>query len=129
MINVAIVNDQDMIRVGLRTILDAQADITVVAEVRDGLAGVRLADEVKADVILMDIRMPGIDGVEAIRRIRAKHGAAAPKIIILTTYDQDDFVLGGLRAGANGFLSKGVSPTELADAIRDVASGDRKSVV
>lgn len=123
MTTVAIVDDQDMIRVGLRTILEAQPDIEVVAEARDGLSGVRLIDQTNIDVLLMDIRMPGIDGVEAIRRIRSRHGPDSPKIIILTTYDHDENVLAGLRAGANGFLSKGVSPTDLADGIRDVVSG------
>ena len=123
MIRVAIVDDQDMIRVGLRTILEAQPDVDVVAEAGDGLSAVRLVDQTETDVILMDIRMPGIDGVEAIRRIRHSHGPDNPKIIILTTYDHDENVLSGLRAGANGFLSKGVSPTELADGIRDVVAG------
>ncbi|SHJ04115.1 two component transcriptional regulator, LuxR family [Tessaracoccus bendigoensis DSM 12906] len=122
-IKVAIVDDQDMIRVGLRTILEAQPGLEVVAEAGDGLSAVRLIDTGEIDVILMDIRMPGIDGVEAIRRIRAAHGSEAPRIIILTTFDQDEYVLSGLRAGANGFLSKGVSPTDLADAIRDVVAG------
>ncbi|MGV1010635.1 MAG: response regulator transcription factor [Dermatophilaceae bacterium] len=123
MITVAIIDDQDMIRVGLRTILEAQSDIEVVAEAGDGLSAVRLVDQTEIDVVLMDIRMPGIDGVEAVRRIRASHGPHTPRIIILTTYDQDENVLAGLRAGANGFLSKGVSPTELADGIRDVIAG------
>lgn len=122
-IKVAIVDDQDMIRVGLRTILEAQPGLEVVAEAGDGLSAVRLVEQPGIDVILMDIRMPGIDGVEAIRRIRGRHGPDAPKIIILTTFDQDENVLAGLRAGANGFLSKGVSPTELADGIRDVIAG------
>ncbi|MHA6523607.1 response regulator transcription factor [Tessaracoccus sp. G1721] len=122
-IKVAIVDDQDMIRVGLRTILEAQPGLEVVAEAGDGLSAVRLVGNADIDVVLMDIRMPGIDGVEAIRRIRAEHGSAGPRIIILTTFDQDEYVIAGLRAGANGFLSKGVSPTELADGIRDVVAG------
>ena len=123
MIRVAIVDDQEMIRAGLRAIVEAQSDIEVVGEAGDGLAGVRLADDVPADVMLMDIRMPGIDGVEAIRRIRRKHSPEALRIIILTTYGHDENVLNGLRAGANGFLGKGVSPDELADGIREVAAG------
>lgn len=122
-IKVAIVDDQDVIRVGLRTILEAQPDLEIVAEAGDGLAAVKLIESAEIDVVLMDIRMPGIDGVEAIRRIRAAHGPDAPRIIILTTFDQDEYVLAGLRAGANGFLSKGVSPTELAEAIHDVIAG------
>ena len=90
-IKVAIVDDQDMIRVGLRTILEAQTGLEVVAEAGDGLSAVRLIDTAEIDVILMDIRMPGIDGVEAIRRIRAAHGSEAPRIIILTTFDQDEY--------------------------------------
>lgn len=123
MIKVMIADDQDVIRLGLCTILQAQPDIEVVGEAGDGLSAVRLTEQLQPDVILMDIRMPGIDGIAAIRRIRAAHGPDTPKIIILTTFDQDDNVLGGLRAGADGFLSKGVSPSELADGIRDVASG------
>lgn len=123
MTRIIIVDDQEMIRVGLRTIIDALPDLSVVAEAGDGLAAVRVADEVEADLILMDIHMPGIDGVEAIRRIRRTHSAQDLRIIILTTYDHDQFVLNGLRAGANGFLSKGIGPTELATAINEVAAG------
>lgn len=123
MIRVAVVDDQEMIRAGLRTMLGAQPDIEVVGEAGDGLSGVRLADEVSADVMLMDIRMPGIDGVEAIRRIRTRHAPAALRIIILTTYGHDENVINGLRAGANGFLGKGVSPDELAAGIREVHAG------
>jgi DNA-binding NarL/FixJ family response regulator len=123
MIRIIIVDDQEMIRIGLRTIIDALPELQVVAEAGDGLEGVRVVDEVEADLVLMDIRMPGIDGVEAIRRIRRTHSPEDLRIIILTTYDHDQNVLNGLHAGANGFLSKGVGPTELATAIREVAAG------
>ncbi|MCC6417491.1 MAG: response regulator transcription factor [Gemmataceae bacterium] len=123
MIRIIIVDDQEMIRVGLRTIIDALPELTVVAEAGDGLAAVRVVEETEADLVLMDIHMPGIDGVEAIRRIRRTHTPQDLRIIILTTYDQDQNVLNGLRAGANGFLSKGVGPTELATAINEVAAG------
>lgn len=122
-IRVAIIDDQEMIRLGLRAILETQDDIEVVGEAADGLAGVQLADELACDVLLMDIRMPGIDGVEAIRRIRRKHSPEALRIIILTTYGHDENVLNGLRVGANGFLGKGIGPDELADGIREVAAG------
>ena len=123
MTRVIIVDDQEMIRVGLRTIIDALPELEVVAEACDGLEAVRIVDEVNTDVVLMDIRMPGIDGVEAIRRIRRTHPPAELRIIALTTYDHDQNVLNGLRAGANGFLGKGVGPAELATAIREVAAG------
>ncbi|WP_344116862.1 response regulator transcription factor [Kribbella alba] len=118
-----IVDDQEMIRIGLRAILEAQEDIRVVAEAGDGLRAVELVARDPVDVVLMDIRMPGIDGVEATRRIREVWDGARVKIIVLTTFDQDANVLAALRAGANGFLSKGVGPAELADGIREVAGG------
>jgi DNA-binding NarL/FixJ family response regulator len=118
-----IVDDQEMIRVGLRAILDAQDGLEVVAEAADGLQAVALLTGFRVDVVLMDIRMPGIDGVEATRRVRQIWDAQKVKIIVLTTFDQDETVLAALRAGANGFLSKGVGPAELAAGIREVATG------
>lgn len=123
MTRVMIVDDQEMIRIGLRTILDAQDGIEVVAEAADGLRAVELMAADPVDVVLMDIRMPGIGGVEATRRIRQDWDAERVKIIVLTTFDQDANVLAALRAGANGFLSKGVGPAELAAGIREVAGG------
>lgn len=123
MIRVFIVDDQEMIRVGLRAILDAQPNITVVGEAGDGLEAVRLLGELDVDVVLMDIRMPGVDGVEATRRIRQSIPAECVRIIILTTFDHDETVFAALRAGANGFLSKGVGPAELAAGIEEVAAG------
>ncbi|MFB2554401.1 response regulator transcription factor [Herbiconiux liangxiaofengii] len=118
-----IVDDQVMIRAGLRAILDSQSDIEVVADTGDGIEAVRIAGETGLDVVLMDIRMPGIDGVEATRRLRAAHPAEELRIVVLTTFESDENVIAALRAGANGFLSKAVGPTELAEAIRDVALG------
>ncbi|MCC6496718.1 MAG: response regulator transcription factor [Propionibacteriaceae bacterium] len=123
MTRVMLVDDQEMIRVGLRTIIDALPDMEVIDEASDGLQAVRVAEHTDAEVVLMDIRMPGIDGVEAIRRIRRTRPPEELRIIILTTYDHDQNVLNGLRAGANGFLSKGVGPAELATAIQEVAAG------
>ena len=125
MIRVLIVDDQEMIRAGLRVIIDAHPDLQVVAESGDALAAIRLLSDAEVDVVLMDIRMPGIDGVEATRRIRATHPAPQLPILILTTFDQDEFVLAALRAGADGFFSKGASPTELTDGILRVAHGGR----
>lgn len=125
MIRVMLVDDQEMIRAGLRTILGAHPELEVVAEAGDGLAVLRQLDDVSPDVVLMDIRMPGIDGVEATRRIRLTRPAEQVRILVLTTFDQDENVLLALRAGADGFLSKGASPTELTDGILAVATGAR----
>jgi len=123
MIRVMLVDDQEMIRVGLTTIIDASDDLHVVAQAPDGYAALKVLDTTAVDVILMDLRMPGIDGVETTRRVRAKLAAEQTKIIVLTTFDQDENVFAALRAGANGFLSKGVSPTELTESITEVAEG------
>lgn len=123
MIRVFLVDDQEMIRAGVRTILEAAGDITVVGEASDGLSAIAELSEVRADVVLMDIRMPGIDGVEATRRLRKTRNADDLKIIVLTTFEQDEHVMDAIRAGANGFLGKGVGPTELAAGIREVNDG------
>lgn len=125
MIRVLIVDDQEMIRTGLRTIVDAAPDLSVVAETGDGLAALRLLESTAVDVVLMDLRMPGIDGVEATRRIRRAHPAEEIRILVLTTFDQDENVVAALRAGADGFFSKGASPAELTAGIRRVADGGR----
>ncbi len=125
MIRVMLVDDQEMIRAGLRTIIGAHPDLEVVAEAGDGLAVLRQLDEARPDVVLMDIRMPGIDGVEATRRIRLTTPPEQLRILALTTFDQDENVLAALRAGADGFLSKGAGPAELTDAIVRVAAGSR----
>lgn len=123
MIRVLIVDDQEMIRAGLRTILEAQDDIEVVGDVGDGFQALALLSERDVDVVLMDIRMPGIDGVETTRRIRATHSPEQLRIIILTTFEHDENVFAALRAGANGFLGKAVGPAELAAGIAEVAAG------
>ncbi|HWS52051.1 MAG TPA: response regulator transcription factor [Microbacterium sp.] len=123
MIRVAIIDDQEMIRVGLTAVLDSFPDIDVVGAATDGLDALRVVDELVPDVVLMDIRMPGIDGVEATRRIRETHPAERMRILILTTYDNDQNVFAALRAGANGFLNKGLGPDELARGIREVHDG------
>ena len=120
-----LVDDQEMIRAGLRSIIGAHPELEVVAEAADGLAVLRDLETVEVDVVLMDIRMPGIDGVEATRRIRLTHPPEELRILVLTTFDQDENVLRALRAGADGFLSKGAGPVELTDAIVAVAAGDR----
>jgi DNA-binding NarL/FixJ family response regulator len=124
-IRVMLVDDQEMIRAGLRAIIGAHPDLEVVAEAADGLAVLRQLDEARPDVVLMDIRMPGIDGVEATRRIRLTTPPEQLRILVLTTFDQDENVLQALRAGADGFLSKGAGPAELTGAIVQVASGGR----
>lgn len=124
MIRVMIVDDQEMIRAGLRTIVDAQEGIEVAAEAADGFAALALLRTEEVDVVLMDLRMPGIDGVEATRRIRAEFGAS-PRILVLTTFDQDENVLLALRAGADGFFGKAVGPGELAAGVRAAHEGRR----
>jgi DNA-binding NarL/FixJ family response regulator len=123
MVHVMIVDDQEMIREGLRAILSTQDGIEVVAAAGDGLSAIASIAQLQVDVVLMDIRMPGINGVETTRRLRELYSAEALRIIVLTTFDNDENVLAALRAGANGFLSKGVGPTQLAEGIREVADG------
>ncbi|WBQ08277.1 response regulator transcription factor [Kribbella sp. CA-293567] len=123
MTRVLIVDDQDDMRAGIRAMLMPDAGLTVVADLSDGLQVVPFLREHPVDLVLMDIRMPGIDGVEATRRIRAEHPAEQVRVIVLTTFDQDEIVLAALRAGANGFLSKTVSPAELVAGIAEVVTG------
>lgn len=122
MIRVLLVDDQAMIRSGLRMILESEPDIEVVAEAADGEEAVRLARREQPEVVLMDIRMPGLDGIQATARI----GEASDevRVIVLTTFDVDDYVYGALRAGASGFLLKDAPADELVRAIRVVAGGD-----
>ena len=123
MVRIMIVDDQEMIRLGLRGILAAQPGIDVVAEASDGLQALELLQTHEVDVVLMDLRMPGIDGVEATSRIRERFSAEQLRILVFTTFDNDENVFAALQAGANGFLSKGASPTELVAGIQDVATG------
>lgn len=121
-IRVLLVDDQPLLRMGFRMVLDAETDLTVVGEAGDGAEAIRLAASLHPEVILMDVRMPGIDGIEATRRIVEDHPTA--RIIILTTFDLDEYAFGGLRAGASGFLLKNAEPSELVAAIRTVAGGE-----
>jgi DNA-binding NarL/FixJ family response regulator len=121
-VRVVIADDQALVRGGFRMILDDREDMEVVGEASDGGEAVVLADELEPDVVLMDIRMPTVDGIEATRRI-VELGSRA-RVIMLTTYDLDEYVFAALRAGASGFMLKDVRPPELVDAIRIVARGD-----
>ena len=118
---VLLVDDQPLLRLGFRLVLDAQPDMTVVGEAGDGAEAVRLAAQLAPDVVLMDVRMPGMDGIEATRRVVA---GGASRVLILTTFDLDEYAYEGLRAGASGFLLKNVPPADLLSGIRAVASGD-----
>ena len=122
MIRILIADDQELVRTGFRVVLDAEPDLEVVGEASDGLAALDAAETLKPDVVLMDIRMPNLDGIEATRRLVAVDGA--PRVLILTTFDLDDYVYEALRAGASGFLLKDARADELRQAIRMVAAGD-----
>jgi DNA-binding NarL/FixJ family response regulator len=121
-IRVLLTDDQPLIRTGFRMILEETADIEVIGEAGDGAEAVRLAAELDPDVILMDVRMPGVDGIEATRRIVGRNPAA--RVLVLTTFDLDEYAFAALRAGASGFVLKDVPVDELAQAIRAVANGD-----
>jgi DNA-binding NarL/FixJ family response regulator len=123
-ITVVIADDQALVRGGFKALLDAQDDITVVGEAADGDAAVQLALEHRPDVVLMDIRMPGVDGLTATRRIAEDERLADVKIVILTTFDLDEYVFEAIRVGANGFLVKDTEPAELLRAVRAVVAGD-----
>ncbi|MEY2848413.1 MAG: Response regulator protein VraR [Actinomycetota bacterium] len=121
-IRVAIVDDQELMVRGLQMVLDAEHDLEVVGTAGSGLDGVTLADRTRPDVVLMDVRMPGMDGLEATARITASRPLT--RVIVLTTFDLDEYAFGGLRAGASGFLLKNTPPRDLVSAIRAVHSGD-----
>ena len=121
-ISILLADDQALLRLGFRLILDAQEDMKVAGEAGDGATALRLALNTRPDVVLMDVRMPGMDGIEATRQITA--ASAATRVLILTTFDLDEYAYAGQRAGASGFLIKNVPPPDLLSAIRAVASGD-----
>ncbi|GAA4617608.1 response regulator transcription factor [Actinoallomurus liliacearum] len=123
-IRVVLADDQTLVRAGFRSILDHEDDISVIAEAGDGSEAVRLAAAERPDVVLMDIRMPVLDGLEATRRIVADERLRDVKVVILTTFDLDDYVYGALKAGASGFMVKDTEPTELIHAVRVAARGD-----
>ena len=119
---ILLVDDQELLRMGFRLVLDSQPDLEVVAEAGDGRDAVALVAEHEPDIVLMDVRMPEVDGVAATREIIAS--GSASRIIILTTFDLDEYAYAALRAGASGFLLKDAQPTDMLSAIRSVASGD-----
>ncbi|MGW5107208.1 response regulator [Nocardia sp. NPDC004123] len=122
-VTVLLVDDEPLARAGLRAILDAQPDIEVIGEAADGVTVVSLCRQLNPDVIAMDVRMPLLDGIETTRAI-LRSTARPPKILVITTYENDDYVYAALRAGADGFLLKRARPAEIANAVRTVATGD-----
>ena len=122
-LGVLIVDDQALVRAGFRMILEAEEDMEVVGEAADGREAVTEARRLRPDVVLMDVRMPDVDGIEATRRLLAEDRSAV-KVVMLTTFDMDEYVYDALRAGASGFLLKDVPPEQLVDGIRAVAKGD-----
>lgn len=122
MTSVLLVDDQTLVRMGMRLVLEAAGDLTVVGEAGDGSAALTQVAALDPDVVLMDVRMPGMNGIEATGRIAAEHPRS--RVLILTTFDLDEYAFEGLRAGASGFLLKDAPPAELVAAVRTVASGD-----
>ena len=124
MIRVLVADDQALVRAGFASLLDAQSDIQVIGEASDGEEAVRLARELNPDVVLMDIRMPGLDGLQATRQIADDERLGSVRVVILTTFELDEYVFEAVRAGASGFLVKHTEPVELVRAVRVVATGD-----
>jgi DNA-binding NarL/FixJ family response regulator len=121
-IRILIADDQALVRAGFRAILETQADLEVVGEAADGADAVHLAQQLRPDVVLMDIRMPGLDGIEATRRLLREPDA--PRVLMLTTFDLDEYLYEAMKAGAGGFLLKDAPRDQLIDAVRTVAAGD-----
>ena len=121
---VVLADDQALIRAGLKLVIDAQQDMTVVGEAGDGRAALEALAVTTADVVLMDVRMPRLDGVEATARLVERDGDRAPRVLMLTTFDLDEYMFAALRAGASGFMLKDAEPEDLLAAIRAVAAGD-----
>lgn len=124
MIKVLIADDQALVRAGFRVLVDSEPDMTVVGEAGDGAAAAELARATSPDVVLMDVQMPGVDGIEGIRRITAEPALSGVRILVLTTFDEDRYAIEGLNAGASGFLLKNTDPAQLLHGIRVVAGGE-----
>ena len=123
MIKVFVVDDQQLVRAGFRMLLDSQPDIEVVGEAGDGAEAIEMLAATRADIVLMDVRMPRMDGVEATRRIRSG-GDQAPAVVVLTTFDLDEYAFAAIKAGASGFMLKDALPQDLLAAVRNVYAGD-----
>ncbi|MFZ7088411.1 response regulator transcription factor [Curtobacterium sp. RRHDQ10] len=123
-IGIVLVDDQMLIRAGLRALLGAEPDMAVLGEAGDGAAAVEVVRAMRPDVVLMDVRMPGVDGIEATRRISADPALGSVHVVILTTFEEDDYVFDALRGGASGFLVKDTEPAELIRAVRTVVAGE-----
>lgn len=121
-VRIVVVDDEELVRMALRLVIDGEADLTVVGEAADGNAALAVVDEQRPDVVLMDVRMPGRDGLDTTRELLAR--PAPPRVLMLTTFDSDDLVLGALRAGAHGFVLKDTPPPRILDAVRTVADGN-----
>ncbi|MGA6157317.1 response regulator [Stenotrophomonas sp. NPDC087984] len=121
-VRVVVVDDEQLVRMALRLVIDGEPDLTVVGEAADGDAAIAIVDELRPDVVLMDVRMPGRDGLSTTRELLTR--PVPPRVLMLTTFDSDDLVLGALRAGALGFVLKDTQPPQILDAVRTVADGN-----